>query len=84
MFVDKIYFPSILVSICNVVYLVCLQKSSKGEDVLNKVCDYLNLLEKDYFGLSFRDRDDSRVRLILFIAWMVFIFFNFILISDLA
>lgn len=30
--------------------------------MLHKVCDYLNLLEKDYFGLSFRDHEDSRVR----------------------
>ena len=28
--------------------------------MFNKVCDYLNLLEKDYFGLSFRDQEDSR------------------------
>ncbi|KAH7641834.1 erythrocyte membrane protein band 4.1 like coracle isoform X2 [Dermatophagoides farinae] len=37
-----------------------VDKNARGEDVFNKVCDYLNLLEKDYFGLSFRENDDSR------------------------
>nr|XP_027198882.1 protein 4.1 homolog isoform X2 [Dermatophagoides pteronyssinus] len=37
-----------------------VDKNARGDDVFNKVCDYLNLLEKDYFGLSFRENDDSR------------------------
>ncbi|CAH2261152.1 jg17187 [Pararge aegeria aegeria] len=33
----------------------------RGHDLLSKVCDSLNLLEKDYFGLLYEDRGDPRV-----------------------
>ncbi|KAL1115304.1 hypothetical protein AAG570_007335 [Ranatra chinensis] len=36
------------------------QRKSKGEDLLEKVCDHLNLLERDYFGLTYEDRHDPR------------------------
>nr|XP_015204056.1 PREDICTED: protein 4.1 isoform X8 [Lepisosteus oculatus] len=29
-----------------------LEKHAKGQDLFNKVCDHLNLLEKDYYGLA--------------------------------
>jgi erythrocyte membrane protein band 4.1 len=31
--------------------------------LFDKVCDHLSLLEKDYFGLSYRDHEEARVRL---------------------
>lgn len=35
-----------------------MQRKSKGEELLDKVCEHLNLLEKDYFGLTYEDRHD--------------------------
>lgn len=29
-----------------------MQKHAKGQELLTKVCDHINLLEKDYFGLA--------------------------------
>jgi hypothetical protein len=39
---------------------VCFQRKSKGQELLDKVCEHLNLLEKDYFGLTYEDRHDPR------------------------
>ncbi|CAG5013420.1 unnamed protein product [Parnassius apollo] len=33
----------------------------RGHELLDKVCDSLNLVEKDYFGLLYEDRGDPRV-----------------------
>uniref|UniRef100_A0A672ZZZ7 Protein 4.1 n=1 Tax=Sphaeramia orbicularis TaxID=375764 RepID=A0A672ZZZ7_9TELE len=38
------------VSVRNTLELVC--KHAKGQELITKVCDHLNLLEKDYFGLA--------------------------------
>ncbi|CAG2114737.1 unnamed protein product [Medioppia subpectinata] len=35
-------------------------RRTKAGDLFDKICDHLNLLEKDYFGLSYRDHEDSR------------------------
>ncbi|XP_078255660.1 protein 4.1-like isoform X14 [Rhinoraja longicauda] len=32
-----------------------IEKRAKGQIMLDKVCEQINLLEKDYFGLTFRD-----------------------------
>lgn len=40
---------------------VSVQKHAKGQDLLKKVCDHLNLLEEDYFGLAIWDTPTSRV-----------------------
>lgn len=45
------------------VCFTCLQKSCKGQFLLDMVCEHLNLLEKDYFGLTFCDADSQKVRL---------------------
>ncbi|XP_056365121.1 protein 4.1 isoform X14 [Oenanthe melanoleuca] len=37
-----------------------VDKHSKGQDLLKKVCDHLNLLEEDYFGLAIWDTPTSR------------------------
>lgn len=38
-----------------------LQKRAKGQFLFFKVCEHLNLLEKDYFGLCFKDSTDQKV-----------------------
>uniref|UniRef100_A0AAY5EJ90 FERM domain-containing protein n=1 Tax=Electrophorus electricus TaxID=8005 RepID=A0AAY5EJ90_ELEEL len=37
-----------------------VEKRAKGQYLFSKVCEHLNLLEKDYFGLSFKDNTDQR------------------------
>ncbi|XP_061452219.1 protein 4.1 isoform X41 [Rhineura floridana] len=37
-----------------------LDKHAKGQDLLKKVCDHLNLLEEDYFGLAIWDTPISK------------------------
>ncbi|XP_042296099.1 protein 4.1 isoform X19 [Sceloporus undulatus] len=37
-----------------------LDKHAKGQDILKKVCDHLNLLEEDYFGLAIWDTPTSK------------------------
>lgn len=41
-------------------YEVNLEKSVSGEELFNKVCEHLNLLEKDYFSLTYYSRVDIR------------------------
>ncbi|XP_065432770.1 protein 4.1 isoform X25 [Chrysemys picta bellii] len=36
------------------------QKHAKGQDLLRKVCEHLNLLEEDYFGLAVWDSPTSK------------------------
>uniref|UniRef100_A0A7N8XMJ2 Erythrocyte membrane protein band 4.1 like 2 n=1 Tax=Mastacembelus armatus TaxID=205130 RepID=A0A7N8XMJ2_9TELE len=38
-----------------------LQKRAKGQYLFFKVCEHLNLLEKDYFGLTYKDSHDQKV-----------------------
>ncbi|XP_051954067.1 band 4.1-like protein 2 isoform X10 [Xyrauchen texanus] len=37
-----------------------VEKRAKGQYLFFEVCNHLNLLEKDYFGLSFKDNADQR------------------------
>ncbi|XP_054832656.1 band 4.1-like protein 2 isoform X4 [Eublepharis macularius] len=37
-----------------------LEKKAKGQVLFDKVCEHLNLLEKDYFGLLFQDHSDQK------------------------
>ncbi|XP_059355234.1 band 4.1-like protein 2 isoform X8 [Carassius carassius] len=37
-----------------------LEKRAKGQYLFFQVCEHLNLLEKDYFGLSFKDNTEQR------------------------
>ncbi|CAL4116142.1 unnamed protein product [Meganyctiphanes norvegica] len=39
---------------------VALEKKAKGRDLLNSVGEHLNLLEKDYFGLSYTDHNNAK------------------------
>lgn len=38
-----------------------LQKRAKGQYLFFKVCEHLNLLEKDYFGLTYTDNHEQKV-----------------------
>ncbi|NWW89148.1 EPB41 protein, partial [Rhynochetos jubatus] len=42
------------------VFECAMDKHAKGQDLLKKVCDHLNLLEEDYFGLAIWDTPTSR------------------------
>ncbi|XP_041112686.1 band 4.1-like protein 1 isoform X10 [Polyodon spathula] len=37
-----------------------IEKHSRGQALLDMVCEHLNLLEKDYFGLTFCDTDSQK------------------------
>ncbi|XP_070758984.1 band 4.1-like protein 1 [Enoplosus armatus] len=37
-----------------------IEKHSKGQTLMDMVCEHLNLLEKDYFGLTFADTDNQK------------------------
>ncbi|XP_040889223.1 protein 4.1-like isoform X1 [Toxotes jaculatrix] len=37
-----------------------IEKHSKGQTLVDMVCEHLNLLEKDYFGLTFADTDTQK------------------------
>ncbi|XP_063918799.1 protein 4.1 homolog isoform X3 [Zophobas morio] len=39
---------------------VSIERKAKGKDLLDKVCEAINLIEKDYFGLIYADRHDPR------------------------
>ncbi|XP_041103762.1 protein 4.1-like isoform X11 [Polyodon spathula] len=41
-------------------YSCVVEKRSKGQVLFDKVCDQLNLLEKDYFGITFRDSENQK------------------------
>ncbi|XP_038138986.1 band 4.1-like protein 1 isoform X3 [Cyprinodon tularosa] len=41
-------------------YDTAVEKFAKGQTLLDMVCGHLNLLERDYFGLSFMDSDNSK------------------------
>ncbi|XP_076149995.1 protein 4.1-like isoform X6 [Alosa pseudoharengus] len=41
-------------------YTCTVEKRAKGQVLFDKVCEHLNLLEKDYFGLSYRDVENQK------------------------
>lgn len=41
--------------------LVCLQRDTRGQFLLDHVCNHYNLLEKDYFGIRYVDPEKQRV-----------------------
>ncbi|XP_040981163.1 band 4.1-like protein 2 isoform X23 [Aquila chrysaetos chrysaetos] len=41
-------------------YSCDLEKRAKGQVLFDKVCEHLNLLEKDYFGLLFYENSDQK------------------------
>ncbi len=60
-----------------------IQKLCKGQVLLDMVCEHLNLLEKDYFGLTLSDTESQKVRvqllchpIVLFHLYNCYNFFN--------
>ncbi|XP_067384911.1 band 4.1-like protein 3 isoform X10 [Channa argus] len=41
-------------------YTLNVEKRAKGQVLFEKVCDHLNLLEKDYFGITYRDAENQK------------------------
>ncbi|XP_069080269.1 protein 4.1 isoform X7 [Pleurodeles waltl] len=38
-----------------------VEKHAKGQDLMKKVCDHLNLMEEDYFGLAIWESESTKV-----------------------
>lgn len=47
--------------VCVCLCVCVFQKHSRGQSLMDLVCEHLNLLEKDYFGLTFADADTQKV-----------------------
>uniref|UniRef100_A0A8C7ZL13 Erythrocyte membrane protein band 4.1 like 3 n=1 Tax=Oryzias sinensis TaxID=183150 RepID=A0A8C7ZL13_9TELE len=41
-------------------YTVDVEKRAKGQILFSKICEHLNLLEKDYFGITYKDTDNQK------------------------
>ncbi|XP_054984813.1 band 4.1-like protein 3 isoform X20 [Sorex araneus] len=41
-------------------YTCDVEKRSRGQVLFDKVCEHLNLLEKDYFGLTYKDAENQK------------------------
>uniref|UniRef100_A0A3P8YTJ1 FERM domain-containing protein n=1 Tax=Esox lucius TaxID=8010 RepID=A0A3P8YTJ1_ESOLU len=41
-------------------YTCLVEKRERGHVLFDKVCEHLNLLEKDYFGITFRDVENQK------------------------
>lgn len=39
------------------------QKGARGQMLFDKVCEHLNLLERDYFGITYRDVESQKVNI---------------------
>ncbi|GFW99760.1 band 4.1-like protein 3 [Trichonephila clavipes] len=37
-----------------------IDRRAKGGELFDKICEILNIMEKDYFGLTYRDHEDAR------------------------
>jgi len=51
----------------NCVWCIFFQKDTKGQYLIDHVCQSLNLAEKDYFGLRYVDSENQRVSSIIFV-----------------
>lgn len=49
---------------CGDCLFVCFfsQKRAKGQVLFDKICEHLNLLERDYFGITHRDAENQKVK----------------------
>ncbi|XP_061587749.1 band 4.1-like protein 3 isoform X3 [Cololabis saira] len=41
-------------------YMVEVEKRTKGQVLFDKICEHLNLLEKDYYGITYRDIENQK------------------------
>uniref|UniRef100_A0A3B4Z392 FERM domain-containing protein n=1 Tax=Stegastes partitus TaxID=144197 RepID=A0A3B4Z392_9TELE len=55
----------------NLKFSVSAQKRARGVQLFEKVCEHVNLLERDYFALSFRDADNNKVPVCLSVCLSV-------------
>lgn len=53
------------------------QRNTKGIDLLERVCDHINLVERDYFGLTYLDRENIRVSSSFSSSSLFFLFIYF-------
>ena len=44
-------------------FVFLFQKNSTGQGVFDKVTQHLDLIETDYFGLTYRDKTNKKVSL---------------------
>ncbi|MGH0145324.1 UNVERIFIED_CONTAM: hypothetical protein FKN15_052214 [Acipenser sinensis] len=54
------YFDDVLATAFSIT--IAKAKRAKGQVLFNKVCENINLLEKDYFGLTYRSNTDQKKR----------------------
>lgn len=47
----------------SLMWSLSLQKRARGQYLFFKVCEHLNLMEKDYFGLTYKDSHEQKVRI---------------------
>uniref|UniRef100_A0A7N6BBT0 FERM domain-containing protein n=1 Tax=Anabas testudineus TaxID=64144 RepID=A0A7N6BBT0_ANATE len=53
-------YTTIVLSCYMLFFFLLSQKRAKGQILFDKICDHLNLLEKDYFGITYRDVDNQK------------------------
>uniref|UniRef100_H2SUX6 Erythrocyte membrane protein band 4.1 like 3 n=1 Tax=Takifugu rubripes TaxID=31033 RepID=H2SUX6_TAKRU len=41
-------------------YTIDVEKGARGQMLFDKVCEHLNLLERDYFGITYRDVENQK------------------------
>lgn len=49
------------IDVFHVLFSFSLQRDTKGQFLLDHVCNHYNLLEKDYFGIRYVDPEKQRV-----------------------
>lgn len=59
---STLHLKLLLSSILLTLLMWYLQKRARGQYLFFKVCEHLNLMEKDYFGLTYRDSHEQKVR----------------------
>lgn len=42
-------------------FFIFLQRETKGQFLIDHICNYYSLLEKDYFGVRYVDPEKQRV-----------------------
>lgn len=63
----------------NIFIHLCVQKNAVGQVLFDKVCEYLNLLERDYFGLAAWDSSNNKVN-----TFSSMIYYYYVLITQVS
>ena len=57
-----------------IIFICLFQKNATGQVIFDKVVQHLDLIETDYFGLTFRDKSGKKVSILhLFGIFTMFI-----------